>query len=529
MSQSLCLLTDLGVRFDGDPVFTNINHSLRPGLTGLVAPNGRGKSVLLRVLAGQMPASEGAVHWQVPIASLGQLDRLNGPRLADALGISVLWDCFQRIEQGEGDPDDLDRVADLWHKPAQWTQLLASAGIDRSLDNPVATLSGGEQTRLALCRVLLQPEACLLLDEPTNHLDARGRDWLNQRLAEHPGGALIASHDRALLRGMDRILELTPEGLVEYGGGFDLYRSVKDAQVAALEHRVDHLNAERRKQKQAQQAALEKAASRRKQGERLRRSGSQSKMLMDGKQGRAEASLGALTQRHQHRVGAVNESLSAAQSQLEQEQTQRLYWAPLASGGGARLHLSELVLPHGDPRPMGLTVNAGERWQIRGDNGSGKSTLLKVIAGLTQAESGECSVSGSVRYLDQQLSLLIPSQSAFANLQRLYPEAAESVLRTRLASVRLRGERALVPLSQLSGGQRLKVALLAVMGGAQAPDLLLLDEPDNHLDLDSKALLEQSLADYPGALMVVSHDEDFIAALAPEHAITLTRRDESPR
>ena len=291
MPDTLCQFTGLGVRFDDAPLFSDLNHSLMPELTGLVAPNGRGKSVLLQLLAGRLIPSEGSLQWRVPVAKLDQLERLAGPRLADALGVAELWDAFQRIEGGRGTPEDLDRVADLWHLPAEWAQLLTSAGIARTLGDPVDTLSGGEQTRLALCRVLLRPEAYLLLDEPTNHLDARGRSWLIERLSRHPGGALIASHDRALLRCMDRILELTPGGLEEYGGGYDLYRSVKDARLAALEQRVDHLGATQRKQKQARQAALEKAASRRKQGERERRSGSQGKMVMDARKGRAEGSL----------------------------------------------------------------------------------------------------------------------------------------------------------------------------------------------------------------------------------------------
>jgi len=529
MSEPLCQLTGLGVRFDDVPFFSYLDHSLMPGLTGLVAPNGCGKSVLLNVLVGRLTPSDGAVHWRVPFASLGQLDRLTGPRLADALGVAELWDAFKRIEGGQGTPEDLDRVADLWHLPAEWSQWLASAGIERTLDDAVNTLSGGEQTRLALCRVLLQPDACLLLDEPTNHLDARGRTWLAECLSRHPGGALIASHDRALLRRMDRIWELTPDGLEDYGGGYDLYRSVKDARVAALEQKIEHLGAAQRKQKRAHQAALEKAASRRKQGEKERKSGSQGKMLMDARKERAEGSLSAVKQRHQQRLEAGSQALSEAKTQLEQQQAQRLVLPTRGVRGGVQLHLSELVLPYGDTRPINQTVHAGERWRVRGDNGSGKSTLLKVICGLLNAQRGECRVRGSVMYLDQQLSLLEPDTSAYANLKRLHPGTSESDLRTQLASLRLRGDKALLPVSGLSGGERLKVALLAVTGGRKVPDILLLDEPDNHLDLDSKALLEQALADYPGTLMIVSHDVDFVDALAPDHELVLTRTAECPR
>ncbi len=527
MSDIYGRLTGLGIRFQNDPLFGGLNYSFSDTLTGLVAPNGRGKSVLLQLLAGNIQPSAGSVHWQVPVASLGQVERLQGPRLADALGVGMHWSCFQRIEQGVAEPEDLDRVAELWHLPGEWQQLLASAGVHKSLNDSVAGLSGGEQTRLALCRLFLKTDHYLLLDEPTNHLDGTGRQWLMSRLEQHRGGALVASHDRALLRKMNRIIELTPNGLVEYGGGYDLYRSVKTAQIEALEEKVDHLAAERRKQKQVQQATLEKAASRRKQGERERRSGSQGKMLMDGKKNRAEGSLSKLKQQHQQRTEQVSEALLASKAQLEQKRAQRLTFATEGLRGGVRLHLSELVLPHGDDQPLSITVQSGERWHIAGNNGSGKSTLLKVIAGREAPRRGACEVHGSVLYLDQHFSLLQPTESAFSNLKRLHPERRETDLRTQLAGMRLRGDKALLPISQLSGGERLKVALLAVTGGHRAPDLLLLDEPDNHLDLDSRELLEASLIDYPGTLLVVSHDADFISALAPDHRLTLICKAES--
>jgi ATPase subunit of ABC transporter with duplicated ATPase domains len=195
-----------------------------------------------------------------------------------------------------------------------------------------------------------------------------------------------------------------------------------------------------------------------------------------------------------------------------------------------RIHLAELQLPYGQQEPLSLTVHAGEHWHISGDNGSGKSTLLKVLAGLETPRSGTCEVHGNCLYLDQNFSFLDPALSAIENLLHLHPERTESGLRTELAGLRLPGDKALIPVAALSGGERLKVALIATLTESETrqPDILLLDEPDNHLDLDSRRLLEQTLADYSGTLLVVSHDRAFVAALSPEHQLRLTSGKVAP-
>ncbi|WP_115667155.1 ATP-binding cassette domain-containing protein [Saccharospirillum mangrovi] len=264
-------LHQLTLSFDGEPLFADLSASFQPGLTGLVGRNGQGKSVLMSVLAGVRAPTSGRVHWSVPIQWLDQLDRLDGPRLADALGVSELFDTFARVDAGKGSPDDLDRLADRWLKPAQWQAVLDRAGLSQSLDAPIEQLSGGERTRLALCRLLLHPDHYLLLDEPTNHLDADGRTWLMDALAQHPGGALIVSHDRSLLRRVSRILELSPQGLTEFGGNVDHYQQQRDLAQQAAEARAERLAAEQKQLQRAQQAELQKAAQRRRQGEQQRK------------------------------------------------------------------------------------------------------------------------------------------------------------------------------------------------------------------------------------------------------------------
>jgi len=231
VSDPICFFNQLTLQWGDDPLWSGLSSSLSAGVTALVGPNGHGKSALLGVLAGRFTPNQGQVTWSVPFYYQTQLDPLTGPRVADALGVGVLFDAFSRLEQGEADPSDLERVADHWHRPAEWAKQLADAGLESDLALPVDALSGGQRTRLALCRALMHDDHYLLLDEPSNHLDRDGRHWLQQALVRHPGGALVASHDRTLLQQVDRILELRNGQLVEYGGGYDLYQDRKSTRL----------------------------------------------------------------------------------------------------------------------------------------------------------------------------------------------------------------------------------------------------------------------------------------------------------
>lgn len=525
MSDQICFFNNLTLQWGNEPLWSELSASLPPGVTALVGPNGHGKSALLGVLAGRYPPNRGQVTWSVPFYYQTQLDPLAGPRLAEALGVAPLFDAFARLERGDAEPSDLERVADHWHRPAEWAKRLTGAGLSADLSQPIATLSGGQRTRLALCRALMHSDHYLLLDEPSNHLDSAGRHWLLQALAAHPGGVLVATHDRMLLQQVDRILELRNGQQVEYGGGYELYQAQRDAQLAAQEQRLDHLTGQQRRLHQQQQATLEKAASRRQQGLQERRAGSHGKLLLGLRKNRSEQTQARLSQQQTQRRDALSEERHSAQAELEQLRTQRLTITQPRVTGAVQVHLAELKLPFVKRPPLSWTVHGGERWRVTGANGRGKSLLLKCLAGWLEPLAGDLDVRGSVRYLDQHFSELDSATSALENLQRGQPDRPASELRTQLASLRLRGDQALQPVSTLSGGERLKVALLSLLSHQNPVDVLLLDEPDNHLDLDSKTLLEQALKDYRGTLVVVTHDDTFADALELGFELNL---DEKP-
>jgi ATPase subunit of ABC transporter with duplicated ATPase domains len=506
----------------GAEIISDLSGRVPAGLTGLVGPNGVGKSVLLKLLAGLLPPARGHVLWHQPFLYVDQFAAASHPRVADALAVSDLFDAFQRIEQGCAQADDLDRVADHWDKPGMWHQQLMAAGLPADLSRPVATLSGGQQTRLVLCAAFCQPDRYLLLDEPGNHLDRRGREWLTQQLKQHRSGALLVSHDRQLLRHVDQILELGTNGLQSFGGNYDFYDEQRRLAVSAAEQKVMDTEKAMRRLKAEQQHSQQRAARRRHQGERQREDGSQGKMLLDFKAEKAQGSQARELAQQQRRSEQLSQELQAARALRDSLRPQKLVVSAPVGMRALVVHAESLMLPNLPERgAINLTVRGGERWSVCGDNGSGKSTLLKVIAGQLAPLSGLCEHHGTCLYLDQHFSFLEPELSALDNLSRLDPDVSAEQWRTWLGSLRLRADKALLPIKWLSGGERLKVALLAITGQRSPPDLLLLDEPDNHLDLDSRLMLEQALEGYQGTLMLVSHDPEFIDAVGVTHTLAM--------
>lgn len=520
MTPILGHFSQLTYAFGAQPLFTDLQAQLQPGLSGLMGNNGEGKSVLLQLLAGVRQPTAGSIHWAVEPYWVDQLFQPAATlRIGDMLATGDLYDCFSRIDCGNGSTQDLDRVSALWHLPAYWRAQLAQARLDYPLATPVQQLSGGEQTRLRLCAALQHPQRYLLLDEPTNHLDNEARSWLTSRLLQHPGGALVVSHDRALLEQVHRLLVLQGGKLTCYGGGYRLAQEIIDTEQQAQRQRLAEIQRQRRQLITRQQLQQQQSARRQRQGEQQR--GSQSKLLLDARKGKAEQSRARQDTLLRQRSAQLTQRLHQQQQALLPEGEQRLQIGAEGLRGGIKLHLQALQLCRGSAAALSLTLYAGERWQLLGANGSGKSTLLQTIAGLLPAAAGHIQRSGRCCYLDQHFSLLQGELSPLENLRWRHPDIDDTTWRTRLANLQLSADHALRPVASLSGGERLKVALLAISGGSQPPDLLLLDEPDNHLDINSKRLLEQALADYPGALIVVSHDDTFIAQLALTQSLTL--------
>lgn len=517
-----CHFSRLSAVFTATTLFSGVSGTLFTQPQGLVGPNGQGKSVLLSLLALRCAPAEGNIGWKRAFYYLPQRGPVPATTLGEALGVGDMLSAQRRLDAGDTDAALFEWLADSWEKSARAQHILNEAGLGHlSLTDDCRRLSGGELTRFALCQAFMQRETFLLLDEPDSHLDSAGRRWLHNQLLAHPAGSLVISHDRRLLHQMRTLFELTASGLNEYGGGYEVYARERLRQQQALEAHEAQLAARLRQEKLTQQQREMKRARRERQGEKLRHSGSQATILLDGKKERAEGRMANVAQRSARVIAQLSAERqeTGARRQIQDSQTLKMPPAPVP--GRLMIHAHGLRLPWGNAQPLSFDIYGGEHWHIAGRNGCGKSTLLRVLTRELAAASGHFSLHGNVCYLDQKLQLLEPELATTEALCRYAPTVSAETWRTHLGALRIRGERGLLPLNCLSGGERLKVTLLALTLSTPPPDILILDEPDNALDLDSKQLLEQALCHYRGTLLLVSHDDALVSGCGITHTLRL--------
>jgi ATPase subunit of ABC transporter with duplicated ATPase domains len=509
---------------DGRLLFSDLNLAIGRERIGLVGRNGSGKSTLLAIAEGRLAAAAGSVTRNRRIGVLRQIQSSEGP-LAGALGVADALARFDRLERGEGSAEDLAEAD--WTLPERLDEALTALGL-RGLDlaRDAASLSGGERTRLGIARLLLEAPDLLLLDEPTNNLDAEGRDAIAGLLSGWRGGALVASHDRLLLEPMDRIVMLSPVGITIFGGGWSAFAEARDAALARAESARDKAGQALRQEQHAAQARNEKQARRDKAGRAMAARGGAPKILLGAMKRRAEESGGRGRALGQEQIGEAEAALAEARGQLEVLNPLRIELP--ASGLPANrtlLACEEVVLERGGRRlfgPLSFTIRGPERIALAGPNGSGKTSLLNLVTGELTPTLGQVRrAEGAIAMRDQHVAGLDPALDLVGNLRRRHPALNANEAHAALARFGFRNRDALRPAGSYSGGERLRAGLAIAFSGAEPPQLLILDEPTNHLDLDAIETLEAALRDYDGALLVVSHDAAFLAAIGVEREIRL--------
>lgn len=511
---------------DGRPLLDNLTLVFGAERTGLVGRNGVGKTTLLRLILGELSPVSGSVSTRGRVGVLRQaLAPEPGATVADVLGVAAELARLARIESGEGSEDDLGEAD--WLLPSRLEAALAEVGLD-GLDpqRPAASLSGGQATRAAVAGLLATEPDFLLLDEPTNNLDAEARALVADVLARWRGGALVISHDRGLLRQMDRIVELTTLGAKTYGGNYDLYaeRKAQD-ETAAIRDLSEAERTVARVNREAQ-AAKEKKARRDAAGRRFAAKASEPKILLGAMAERAEnsgAREGRLADKLRDQATA-----DLAEAQGAVERTRRLTFDLPPSGlasGKEVLAFDEVGFAYADGRKVlsGLSfrIAGPERVAAIGPNGTGKTTLIHLAVGDLEPTSGVVTRGVRAALLDQKTAMLGDDETLVEAFRRLNPEASENAARAALARFLFRNVAGDKRVASLSGGERLRAGLACALMADRPPQLLVLDEPTNHLDLESIEAVEAALRGYNGALLIVSHDRDFLDAVGVEREIVL--------
>jgi ATP-binding cassette subfamily F protein 3 len=524
-------VSNLSKTYGGEIVLDSISFVINRGdRVGLVGPNGCGKTTLLRIIMGEERADQGSVRTSPPDLAIGYLAQALafkaratvGDVMRQAIGglyaaereVAAL---AQRLSVVEGDEldslmeayaDALARfeVAGGYGAPQRIDATLAALGLDRvDQETPVSILSGGQKTRLGLARLLLDCPEILLLDEPTNHLDIEGLEWLEHFLADYDGAVVIASHDRALLdHAVNTILAFDPltHRVRAYSGNYSAYR-------------------------ESQRRALERQwAAYREQEERV----AQLKDEIRGLTGHARRIERGTQHFHYRKIAKGLARRAVVQRRrlerlLESEERvgkprptwkMKLAFDETPDSGRDVLLLRDLAMGYrGKPlfSSVNLTLRHGEQIALLGPNGSGKTTLLQGIAGQIEPMAGRIRLGENVRlgYYSQEQEGLDEDSNAFEEIRHVAP-MGKTEARSFLHYFLFSGDDVFLPVGKLSFGERARLALAKLV--ASGCNLLLLDEPINHLDIPSREQFEQGLSAFEGTVLVVVHDRYFIERFA---------------
>jgi len=495
-------------QYGGQILFVDASFQINPGeKVGLVGPNGAGKTTVFRLIAGEEQADDGNIERPRKL-TLGYFRQdvgdLKGRSIvaetcAGAGEVSVLASELAELTiKLENPGDDLDdvvarfgdvqaRYQDLggYELEARAQEILHGLGFhDDQMQNDVGTLSGGWKMRVALAQILLAKPELLLLDEPTNYLDLESILWLETFLRDYAGTVVMTCHDKEIMnRVVTKIVEIDGGAIRSYGGNYDFYEAARV------------IEAERREAEYARQQA---------------RLAKESRFIERFKTHVAKA---AQVQSRIKKLDKV-EKIEPPRRIVDQEFEFR---TPPRSGDdvvkllGIKKAYGEHVVHAG----LTLTVRRKERWAVMGENGAGKSTLLKMIAGALAPDAGEATIGAAVTmgyYAQHVMDGLGGDRTVLEELEHHAPLANQGTLRSLAGAFGFHDDDVFKPIRVLSGGERARVALAKLL--FDAPNLLVLDEPTNHLDIATKCSLVRSLADYEGTLMFVSHDRQFLRALA---------------
>jgi ATP-binding cassette subfamily F protein 3 len=488
-------LRDVTIRMAGRPLLEGASMQLDTGRKlGLVGRNGAGKSTLMRAILGELAPDGGEIRLAAR-ARLGHVAQ-EAPGGEQSLLEVVLAADEERAallaELAAG--PDAARAAEIHDRliairadaaPARAATILDGLGFDTAAQaRPSREFSGGWRMRVALARALFLEPDLLLLDEPTNHLDLEATLWLEEWLRRFAGAAIVISHDRGLLdRCVDQIAHLDQRRITLYPGNFESFvriRTERAAQQAAANARIAA-------QRQHMQAFVD----------RFRAQATKARQ--------AQARLKAI-----QRLPPIEAIVEDAPTRFAFPEPEALSPPVIQLSRGAVGYGERAVLRHLD-----LRLDQDDRIALLGQNGNGKSTLAKLLAGRLAPMAGDMHRDRRLRvgyFAQHQAEELHLAASPLAHMQAALPRATEALCRSHLARFGLDADRAETPVGSLSGGE--KARLLLALTTREAPHLLILDEPTNHLDIDAREALVKALADYPGAVVLVSHDPHLVELVA---------------
>ena len=493
----------------------------------LVGRNGVGKSTLIQLLVGELTPFSGHVHLPKSWLYLSQIPKPD-LTVGEALGIDDHLSALRHIERGDAQAADYDLLEGNWDFEDRATHLLSAFDVpSRAWTDPLSSLSGGQSMRARLVRARLENPELLILDEPTNNLDTDGLLWLNQFISTWSSSLLVVSHERTLLSNMHRILELSPHGLKSYGGNYDLYQEAKTQERKNAQRRLlvteKHLKHARREAQVRKERTERRAAL----GKRTK-SGSLPPVVIGNIKRRAETNAGKSQGVSERQVSDAKRQFDQARQGIEIRDP--FVFDIRSTGLSAKkrvLSVEEVTLQYESNEDRVLerfsfSLMGPERIAIEGRNGSGKSTLLKAIADETKPSVGKIDMGVERHaFLRQDASGRVVDRTLMQHFFDENPGVSENEAHAALARFGFRNAAVETPMQQLSGGERLRAPLAITLMSPTPPQLIILDEPANHMDLESGETLECALNGFDGALIVARHDRWFLNAIGITRYVAL--------
>ena len=531
---------------DKEVLFSDLNFAISKGQKlGLVGNNGCGKSTLLQIIAGQLSPSSGVIVrpddlYYIP-QHFGQYDSLT---IAQALRIERKQQALHAILSGDASNENFVVLDDDWNIEERSIAALDLWGLGQfTLSYPMNLLSGGEKTRVFLAGMDIHHPSVVLMDEPTNHLDSSGRQRLYDWVEKCRSTLLVVSHDRTLLNLLPEICELEKHQINYYGGNYEFYKEQKTLMQEALQQRIEEKEKALRIARKVARETVERRDKQNVRGEKNNIKKGVPRIVLNALQGKSEKSTSKLNSTHQEKAEKLTGERNQLRSSLSPTATLKTDF------NSSSLHTGKILVtakeinfgyhPNSDSSdiqdnndfkqqlwqtPISFQLKSGDRLRIEGANGSGKTTLLKLITGQLQPQKGNLTrMEFTYVYLNQEYSIIDDRNSileqAYAFNNRNLPEHEIKIILNRYLFPASEWDKS---CRKLSGGEKMRLAFCCLMISNNTPDMFILDEPTNNLDIQSIEIITATIKNYTGTVIAISHDDYFIQEIGIEQRILLS-------
>lgn len=528
------MLTLQGITYthpNRDLLFSGLNLIInRQDKIALIGNNGVGKSTLLNILSGNLQPSAGAVHSHSKPYYVPQLfGQFNDHNVAQALCIDHKLKALTEILDGIVTDTNLAILEDDWTIEERYKEALSHWHLDElDLTQKLGTLSGGQKTRVFLAGIAIHRPEIVLLDEPSNHLDSQSRSILYDYIKSTKQILVVVSHDKTLLNLLNTIYELDKQGITIYGGNYDFYTGQKAIESNALAQNLKNTEKTLRKAKETEKESLERQQKLDARGKKKQEKAGLPTIVMNAFRNNAEKSTSRMKNIHSEKVDAISQQLHQLREAIPDIDKMKMNFDNSTLHNGKVLITATAVnFGYGNQLlwkdSLTFQIKSGERIAIKGLNGSGKTTLIKMILGEITPRTGNLNRAEiKTVYIDQDYSLIDNTLNVYEQAQQYNSGGLqEHEVKIRLNRFLFTQKYWEKPCAALSGGEKMRLMLCSLTINNQAPDIIVLDEPTNNLDIMNIEILTTAINQYKGTLLVVCHDEHFLKQIKIEHAILL--------